>query len=200
MVIFKSKGRRRKLQNRHVDPGAVLGNVVEDVVQGTCHIKARRHPLHREHPRTVGRTPHGAQMNVTIDDARLQHESREVNGFFCFPGEFSAHGSYFAFSDRHVGDAVHVIQRIHDMCVTQQQIVHGFLLKLRTDSDDTPLEGDSVALLRHRLPEARFSESRFSFAHRNHPEREHQNSRKGHHGAVLPGASHHQRHPQGGTH
>ena len=79
--VLKRERGRSKLQNRHIDARAVLVHIVENVLEGPCHIQARRYARHRKHPRTVKRAPHCAQMHVAVDDARLQHEPGEVNRF-----------------------------------------------------------------------------------------------------------------------
>ena len=124
VVVFEGKGGRRKLQNRHVDPGAVFGDFVKDVFQGPRHIQARRHALHREHPCAVGAAPHTAQMHVAVDDAGLQDVPREVDDFLGVPRKIAPHGGNLAVFHRHIGLTVDVVQRIDHMSALDEKIKH----------------------------------------------------------------------------
>ena len=80
-IGFKGEGRRRKLQNGRIQTRPVLRRLFENIVQGTSHVETRRHAVHREHTRSVGRPPHTAEMHVTVDDAGLEHPSGNINDF-----------------------------------------------------------------------------------------------------------------------
>ena len=89
---LERKWRRSKLQDSHVDACAILRNVVENVVQWAGHIQTSRDTVHREHFRAERRAPHRAEVNVTVDDAGLQHQTGEIDHFACGGTEIGSHG------------------------------------------------------------------------------------------------------------
>ena len=80
-IGFEGEGRRRKLQNGRIQTRPVLRRLLENIVQGTGHVETRRHAVHREHTRSVGRPPHTAEVHVTVDDAGLEHPSGNIDDF-----------------------------------------------------------------------------------------------------------------------
>ena len=101
----------------------------ENLLQGTGHIQAGRHPRQRRHTGPIGRTVDFAQVHMRINDARHKQQPLQVFHRLGTPGKISADSRNPAVLHRHVHHIVPTVLRIHDVTVLKENIPHGFVLR-----------------------------------------------------------------------